>query len=348
MSFLEKLTLEELDYILNCNKLKEINRKFDEHITMDWIHNLRQKHKLKIKNNRVSQSLFESLNDAPSYPIVAIWSLIGLVNLGLITLIVITVGCAALTLTSGGIFFYSTYKEKQKEMKKNNQFIDLAVLKLACAKEIINRRQNEIETLLHKSNIKLEPFKKSITPVIKQSINRNPHRLTMMKNSLSVGMLTSAMLFGTYYLGISSVVAAFGASAAVSMMLGPIGLGVAIGIAAGIGIYFGYKYYQTCKRTAKINKIQKYLISEIELKTQECDKMQNELQQLQQLQQLPSANHVATLTCKETKSWKRPRSNSYSYFTSPMSLTYKPNGGFLNNRKEAYQERNFDRPQFVI
>ncbi|HTM64541.1 MAG TPA: hypothetical protein VL360_08625 [Gammaproteobacteria bacterium] len=277
----EELTEEELYFILECDKLKYIVAVFNssnrqKKITHDkWLQAARSQYQFEPDKGIIGQSIFNSLNEAPSYSFMTLLSIIGMAALKIFALSFLTAGFSALMLFTGGIYFASSYKAQKDKEDKDRKFFDLASIKLQCADEIIRR---------HELSLKFRPLNEGCDLylsddvrklVIKPFEYKNKDKFDKFKSSLGAGLLSFTMLFGTYYLGACTLIAAFGL--ATTIALGPIGIGIALGVAAIIGGYCGYLQYKSDVLAEKIDKKQKKLMNYFNYKRHTCYHLQKQL-----------------------------------------------------------------------
>lgn len=274
----KKLSDDELFFILRCEKLRHIVDKFSNRFTLDnWLEDAREHYEADFGTSLISQSIFSSLNDAPSYSLMTLLAIIGTVSIKVFALSILTAGFSTIMLLTGVIFFIASYQEQRDEMKKARKFFDFATIKIQCAKELIRRQEIQL------GNMHVQPQLKTFEPDIhlKPFVYKNSGKLQKIKPALGAGLLTATMLFGTYYLGVSAIIAAFGAAAAATALLGPIGLGVALGAAALLGIYCGYKQYRSSVIADKIDKQQKHLGEEFRHQRDKCYGLSKRISSLQ-------------------------------------------------------------------
>lgn len=327
---LEQLSESDLLNIVNSKKWSDLEAAFSKAELQQLIKEVKHPVAANHPNNKISQSLLTALTDAPSYPFIILWTLVGLVSLSVIPLTLITAGFFALTLISGGIFFYSSHNDLKKEAHKIDNNLRLTALKIACTKELIKRKTFEIDAeLSDKNTVNLQDLLR-FNPLPKL-IYKDKNKWTRIKNSLGAATMISSILFGTYYLGIGAVVTAFGLTSVASVLLGPIGIGVMLAVACLIGIAFGYKCYQAQKNSEELRKQQKQMQQELNSKNEEYEELNNRLKSLENKKSHPHKNPVKLMP--KTKISKR-----YKFSLHPMI--------FMNSRRRAIN-RNFYVPKRI-
>ena len=294
MSIWDKLHEDELYFIMERYKLKEICYAFRDKIAYaDWIEYSRQHYQPKLKSYKISQSLFASINEAPSYTAMTLLSLIGTVALKFFALTLFAIGTAAITVAIGIIYFVASYQEQRAADLKTQKFLDFATIKLKCAEEIIKRHNitlaNAPRHLVDDTTSMEVQHRLPLTEF--HYVNKN--KLQKLKNALNPGMLVFAMLFGSYYLGATTLATAFGASAAVVAMSGGIALGIAAGVALAIGAYCIYSQYQASINTEKREKFLRHTDNIFRHRRLECYELQKKAEKCEQYHLAPSRSKSA-------------------------------------------------------
>lgn len=255
---------DDLLFISNCKKLKHLNQRFNQNqiqslINGSNVHIKKQGNYLKPKNDTFDQA-FLSTGEVISSPVYVLYYLCGIftgLTFSIICLVLIPI---ALVLSS--VYFYSTYQEEEKNAKKQETKFQFVALKLSAVNEVVER--------LGKSSPNLP--EQSIDLII-EKVDKN--KLTRLRKSLSTTMGVSTALFGSYY-SLAIVLAACGSSFAVGM-LGPLAVGISIIACIGVGIYFGYKYYQSARNSELLGKSQKKMQDDLEEKTNEYTELAKRL-----------------------------------------------------------------------
>jgi len=270
MTILENLSTEDLFSILEAENKKEIAKRFGAVTTREWLATYNEYIYPNKSDSKVSQSLFSAITDAPSYPLLVLWSIIGLITLKVITLSLLTGGLGALMLVTGGLFYVATYHEQKIAAKKIDKTFELLALKNKCADLLTARLQERLG---------VEASEENSLPYEPPAEKSNRKWLPRTKDAVKAALMVGTTLFGTYYFGTSAIIGAFGVTAVSTAMLGPIGLGIALTITFAVGIYFGYKHYQETKANAEIKKQQKLITAEIKEKTDKCHDLRNKIEQ---------------------------------------------------------------------
>lgn len=254
---LEAFSIDDLYYVMDSMHNAEIRAKFDGSQVKELYNNVPIPKLPKI--NITSRAIFSAITEGPSCSLVILWSIIGLVSLSLISLSILTAVFICLLISTGAIFFYSTMRESKRENHKASKEINLLELKLICANEIFRRQKYQMaKEKIPQAALSEKVFSLNLEKPIK---NKFPH----LKKSIGATLMVTPMLFGTYYFVTTGILAAFGLTTISGILTGPIGIGIAIAAALCIGIFFGYKLYQSCiheelfnKKIKRINKIVDY------------------------------------------------------------------------------------------
>lgn len=214
------------------------------------------------KPSPLTHALFTTLTDATtSYPLYTLWMIIGCISLGLVPLSIITAGVALLTFVMAGVLFYDSYRKHLKVNRQRQRAEILATIQLEAAEKIIARSPRPLN---------LEP----------NPPHPNTPRISAIKTGksfLNTLILTATTLVGTYYLSAVAIALALGLATTAVALTGPIGIGVACGLALLLGGYFAYKQYQSNKQR-KIDKAQlAHLEKKLEIRSDACATIKNEL-----------------------------------------------------------------------
>lgn len=141
---------------------------------------------------------------------------------------------AALVAVIGLIHFIGMYKELKQRDKKIDRCYQLLALQNEC-----------IDTYLKKQN---QPVDLDIEIENQSDAKPDKKRWQKTKDAIGSGIIVSSTLFYSYYAVTLALTVAFAGFAFVSVMTGPIGIGVALGIALVAGISIAYlKYRQDSK-----------------------------------------------------------------------------------------------------
>ena len=329
MSLLEELSTEDLFFILEAENKKEIVKRFGAVTTREWLDTHNEYIYPKKADNKVTQSIFSAITDAPSYPLLVLWSIIGLITLKVVTLSLLTGGLGALMLVTGGLFYVATYREQKIAAKKNDKTFQLLALKNKCADLLTTQLQEKL-------GVEPEPDEEeenSALPAEPEAPEVKPDKkwLPKIKDAVKAALMVGTTLFGTYYFGTCAIIGAFGVTAVSTAMLGPIGLGAALAVTFAIGIYFGYKHYQENKANVAIKKQQKTIIAEIKDKTTKCNDLRNKIEQ--------SYTMKAQLTLLQTRS-AHVNPKPLKRISPKYKSRYSLQPSFLVSRHTAPQPNN--------
>ena len=267
----------ELSKILNLTSLKEIQQAIEDFFNRksveasgykgfdyerDFLPEIRAHHSDILQYNKITDSLFSSLNDAPSYSIMTLAAILGATTFTILTLSILTIGITVVMLGTGIVYYVASYKEREHKRTKDTRDLDIITIKRECASAILNALEKR--RAVTEGEEYAEP-----SPAVFNYVTKK--KLFKFKQALGAATFTASMLIGTYYLGAIIVMSAFGATAAATAMLGPIGLGIAIGLSIAIGIYCGYKHYQSIVHADKIKKYKKFVNEDFDDKAEQCD-----------------------------------------------------------------------------
>lgn len=227
---------------------------------------------LKRVNNKITESLVDFTN-LLSWCLLIIDTIFTLlVGISVTMFAIAGAGFSALFIAIGIIHFATTYDELKKQEDKSDRACQLLAFKSACADAYI-RKNRPIQSL------DLEGA--DSTALEKVEVDKN--RWQRVRNALGAMVVVSATLFYTYYAVTLSLTVAFASAAFVGAMCGPIGIGVALGVAFAIGAYFAFKKYQLDKNNKQLKNDIKALEKEFSGKNgklNECEVLRS--QKLQQ------------------------------------------------------------------
>ena len=297
MLLAENVSPQVLYALLECKRLADVpqilgaqNAAFQQRIA------LRQRSQK--KPSALAHALFTTLTDATtSYPLYTLWMIIGCISLGFISLSIVTGGVLMLTLLMAGALFFRSYQKHLKNHNKVQHNEILTRLQLEAAEKIM---------ALAPQAVNLEPDPPPLQP--RRSVANT------IKNFLNTAILTTTTLVGTYYLSAVAITLALGLATAATALTGPIGIGIACGVAALLGIYFGYKQYQSNKQHKNHKDSLKHLNQTLEKRTVLCEQLKN------QLLPLNNTNHPVFILCREN----RRASIKPSFKTSPAATVNNP------------------------
>lgn len=258
---LNQLTINELFEILDCDDLDELTTIFEPFKYKKLISYQKKLFKIKDTNN-LNPSLLSAMDDA-STPVYVLWGLTGIIGTGVAATAISMVSLGLIPII-GGVYTYYAYKKHQDKISDWTSTFQLSYLKLEAANKIM-------------TSLGAHPMKNSKNQFIK-AVNLGVRHYKKTANvsavsSLGVSFTSGLTLFGCFYLGISSIIESMGFAAIASLLSGPIGVGVAIGVSLLLGLYIGYKHYQSEKNSQAINSCQKMISSKINRKKIECHRL---------------------------------------------------------------------------
>jgi len=320
MSIWDDFTDEELFTVLNCDTFKEIKRKFKNKYNGNlWSSYARNYYNIDHNPDFIADSFIYAINDSTSYGLMTLLFIIGSITVQLSSLVIITFVFPPITIVSGIIFLISAYFKNKRETHEVHKEFDLIALKIQCANEIINRKTATLISPLHSS-------KDTSAFLVKHSGNepppfdyKNKNKMEKVRPSLSFGLMAASMLFGTYYCGIAIIIHAFGLLAVSGALLGPIGVGVAVGVGLLFGAYCCYKHYQNTIKKDHVTQLKQYQNEILKYKREECgeflEKTRNlnpQPKRLSRSSSTPNISHHSDLfdTLHETHQQNIPRNKS--------------------------------------
>ena len=280
-TLLSQYSNEALFSVFNYKKLHDAENKFGKEKMTELSAIAKYRYEIKHSNHAIIQAIAATLYDSPSYPLVLFWTILTYLAISALPLTFIAIGISALTCVTGNIFFLSTYREVKKEIEKSNDFFKLATTQLVIADELIERQYILID---QKNNVYQAEVEEQRNVVLRSNFS-GKNTLPKINQAISTSMLVGSMLFGTYYLGLSGIISAFGFSAAVGGTLvalgGPVGFGIALAVSFAIASYVGYKHYQVYKNNSIIDKQKKEISNIVEKKYHLCAELKEALLQQQ-------------------------------------------------------------------
>lgn len=228
MSDLNHLHTNQLWQILSASKLHDLSTLMDEETVGSLIAYGEKIAPSMRRKNKLLQAISLPLTDSSSYPLILLWSVLGVVTLSVLSLMISTGIMALISLLMGGLFIYANYKELLRDERKNKKYCCLYALKNKTADLLLERYGLAIKT-----------------QHIPEYTNKN--RALRIRDAVNTTALICTTLFGTYFLGINAILTAFEATAVAGATIGPAGFLVGIGLAVFISLYLGYHYYQSLK-----------------------------------------------------------------------------------------------------
>lgn len=330
-SIWSSLSSEQLmEIVFHCDKLGEVDDVMDEIILPNiiqektytkWKKRVAKRHKNILKTYGITHSLFSSLNDAPSFTIMTLLSIISITTLSVLALSIFTGLLAGAMILAGIVYFVAGYREKQDELNAERKFFLFAEAKTEALNELL-RRQNPERANDPEFNFRPE----------EGFVYRNKDVFAKLKPAVGAGLLTASVLFGTYYLCASTIVAAIGVTAVAGAMAGPIGLGVALGVAVVIGAIYAYKVYQTALNEDKSEKLKKHINKQYKAKARLFEKSLDNNN--------PGVSHQTNLTRKQHTHQLTNTSNAVNQ-SKTMSLFRRraPNTAKMSENKKVKNNR---------
>lgn len=338
---LNELSPEDLISIVDCKKFKTLCTKFGETKAKILINEANQLVKNNIHNDKIIQSIFSTITDGPSYLFLMLWTILGSVSFSLMPLALITLGFSFPMCVVAGIFLYSNYQDLNKEAEKNERSFKLLNLKRQCIDELIDRQRDEIDKQWRNKIVIETSLMKNIS---ESNVKPDKNKMHKIKQSIGKTIIIGSTLFGTFYLGTHTIISAFGLSTAAATMMGPIGIGIALAVSFGIGLYFGYKYYQIRRNQEVQKKHEKELNNEIELKHKQYDEGKEKLKKLKTVifdkeREQNNSTHFS----------EEYNEVDVKYNASTHSFFYKHPMTIMNqNRKIREQEIHTSSPKILI
>lgn len=229
MSLLQQCTNEQLAYLLKCKKITAIREIIDEDNAEELLQAIVKKYPPKRSKNKILRAIAVPLTDVSDYPLIVLWSVIGVISLGVMPLLLGTSILALMSLVIGGLFVYSNYADHEKTERTLNKALRLYAFKNLVANEILKRHHLEVKT-------------------IKQPSYTNKNFLPLLKESVGTAMLISTPLCSAYFLALNVVLTTFHLTVTAGFMTGPLGLVLGLLPAMAIGIYFGYIHFVAAKQ----------------------------------------------------------------------------------------------------
>lgn len=256
-----RYNINELFAILDCEDLEELHQTFGD---FKYKKLLRYKNQLfKIKHtDDLSPSLLMALDDA-SMPVNVLWGLPGIVGAGIAATVLSTISLGLIPIISG-IYCYYAYQSQQNVISTLTNFFQLTFLKFEAANKIAE----------HYGKGATENAKHQFIEVVNQHILHSKKAANVsVTSSIGVTFASGLTLFGCFYLGISSMVETLGFLTMASVLSGPIGIGIALGVSLLAAIYIGYKHYQSEKNKQAIQGCQKILSNKIRQHSMACHQL---------------------------------------------------------------------------
>ena len=305
MTLLKSLSLDELFFLINCKNITAFNNKFGEARAKQLLNEINLLDNVEDQNHKIIKSLYLAITDLPKYPLLICWTILNLVSFGIISLTLVTIMLSLFILLTGGIYFYSNYLKLNDEAEANKQLSQLTDLKLQCADLLIDYQTNEINKLKinHGSKFAWRPKIQELQVNFNDAPQYIIHKV---KQSVESGIIVTTSLFQSYYLGLQTLIST--SLLPIAALAGPIGIGAVLSVCLAIGIYCGYKSYQTYQKEELLKNHQNEINNMVESKCSKCNELKEKLFQLK-----------CMLTKKQTGVTKAMHTR-YPFASNPMIL----------------------------
>lgn len=230
MFSLDSYTNQELVAILNADKLNDLYDTLAEN-KINPLEQIIDISPPKPIPNKILQALIIPITDTSTYPLILLWSIVGIISVGTMPLL-ITTGIVLLTsIAICSFFFYANYVSLLNKEIELNQKILFTQLK------------NEASDLFL--------FRKGYAFTVLDSPIYNPtNKLSSIAESVRVALLFTMSLFGSYFLGLYEILNALNVVSAIPFS-GPAGLLLGLAITLPIGIFCGFQNYDTMQEEDK-------------------------------------------------------------------------------------------------
>lgn len=264
------LTLHDAFTILDCKDVKQLEHTFSgkELDIQQLLDETLPYHKYHAPSPTFSQCILATLTKEPTLPSMMIWSIVGSVTLAVTSLAIVTLATLGMMATAGVVYSIVTYFELKRKQKKINQFFQLGVLKMNCADFIISHYNKEIS---QSANMNLSAALPDLC--LHEYHYDDQRRPKHMMRATGVGVLVATSLLGTYYVGTSAVLLAFGLSTAFALMASPAAIGLGVGAALLAGLYFAYKHFKSLKNKDHLKQLQDELTDEVNSRHRKCHEL---------------------------------------------------------------------------
>ena len=287
-NLLDDYTDEELEKILTCDEMRDLKVYFSEDARSERLVRLirgRIVIKHRYTNNR--KAVFNALADYPSYPSYPLGILLGIITItqiGFIPLLVLTSLFTVMTTALLIIYYLSSRKSMARETNRSDKALQLDIFKLYCLEELNYRHSRRNLSLVnHPVNI-VPPSLETFSDKLQNNFYANSKdTIGNIKPAVGVGVFASYTLFCGYYLSVHTIATALGFSAFAGILGGPISLGVAAIVFAGIGIGFGIHYYYMCKEKERSMRLQKDVNHRVNLNKNTYLQMKKDEKKYQQM-----------------------------------------------------------------
>lgn len=288
MSIWDSFSDEELYTILECGKFKEVRKKikreFDE---AEWLRAARNSYAFEQQSISILNSFLYAIRNSAQYSALVLLGVIGSITVAFVPLTIMTAVLSVVALTTGIYFFATSYQKSRHKIETTNATLDFNAIKIMCADEIIDRKKIQLASSMRNAGHAIVPMSNHPAPVFEYELK---HKSRKIKKGAVFGLVTGALLFGTYFAGAAILLHAFSLIAVSGMMLGPIGMAVSLAAAIGIGIICGYMYYhRTVIKEDKVKQFMKFQKEQIEDKRAECHELKKKTKNYSQQSKLVHA-----------------------------------------------------------
>lgn len=315
---LKSSSLDELFHILDCKKLKDLSPTYNHVTNKDLIKLANELNPILLNRRKLLQSISATLTDSSVYPVLLLWNITGLITLNPLTWGIVTGLFFLFLLRAAKIQFSATYYELAKEEKKTLQSLQMMSLKQAVADEILAQLNPSFSI----KNLPLSELKKTE----KQTV-----LLPQKRDSLNLGMLVGTTLFSTYFIGINAILTALGLTVIAAFLSTPIGLIIGGSIAVGASLIFGYQQYRDDKQTEIARKKQNKLTKHVNVKIQECYRLQKICKKQQLISETQSVQPLSKSVNEHNNDSVLTHAN-YKIYKNPMI--------FVNRKKQKHNHHS--------
>lgn len=252
---------EQLEQVLECDDFAKLQSVFgrDTPKIKNFFQEAAQKNAVIQKNKHFSfgQAVLNTLNENfLSFPKYFLGMITGFITLAFVPLSIMSGGLTLLGLGGGGLYLANAYQNAKKNNKKEDKARQFIYFKNLCADRLIDGLKNKG----HKQgNAAIKPYLKDIKSVL----NKPASRLPGMQKFFASSLMLTTLLFQSYYLAAHSLLLITGLSLAAGAMIGPIGLGIATGVIAGISLFLSYKQYRANREKDKLSRYKNALASNL-------------------------------------------------------------------------------------
>ena len=237
-NYFQSLENQTLETILQCTSCDELNAILGNHKN-ELIAQIPYHHYLESNTHSSIQPLEEALEIAV-VPIDVLWIIVSFISLGVATLWILgSVGFTTGGLFLGGYYYYA--KQQDEKIAHEKDDLEITGIKIQAVDELLNRHQSKNLNIPTK---KIDDIKVSY------------------KKSIILGVSFASILGFTYW-GVTDILLTLEIISAASLLTGPIGLGIAVGVAILFGVGLAIHHYHIQKKNAPIKSLKKILHDEL-------------------------------------------------------------------------------------